>query len=211
MMAGVTRFEDSLDPTREELCCLSCDYSLRGLPGDVVTCPECGARWNVIRLQTLVRVLSWHDTPGMGKMWAPAWWLFCCSIVMLVVIFAFPPSAEATAWVVALIVTMLAGWILFLRPNYTFFNDVKGLLICILAHGVFVGYLVGILLLLTTAVVGCFSYYDAQIFIPPFVVAVVGTALAVASLFTAYRATKYIGRQCLRQHLRNECMEKNQV
>ena len=44
------RGEEQIEKLREEAICPGCKYSLRGLPGEVVTCPECGREINIALL-----------------------------------------------------------------------------------------------------------------------------------------------------------------
>ncbi|MHC4109101.1 MAG: hypothetical protein ACYSTY_13560, partial [Planctomycetota bacterium] len=60
-----------VEKLREELACPRCEYSLKGLRGDVVTCPECGTECDLAKLMLGQWVGPWYRAPGFGRILAP--------------------------------------------------------------------------------------------------------------------------------------------
>ncbi|MHC4775344.1 MAG: hypothetical protein ACYTBR_08770, partial [Planctomycetota bacterium] len=70
---------------REELTCPQCEYSLRGVPGDVATCPECGTQCDLARLIVNQWTGPWYRAPGFHRVLVP---VTCAGIGVWVVLIA---------------------------------------------------------------------------------------------------------------------------
>ena len=70
---------------RDSLVCLKCGYSLRGLGGDVVTCPECGERNNAAEMAAGQWNRRWYEVPLFHELKTPCTWAIASSIVAFLV------------------------------------------------------------------------------------------------------------------------------
>ena len=88
------RGEEQFERLREEAVCPGCDYSLHGLPGDVITCPECGRKINMVAFLKDRWMGPWYSVPGYNAIVAPAIWIvFIPAIVLPVWLSTNPISA----------------------------------------------------------------------------------------------------------------------
>ncbi|MCH6550701.1 MAG: hypothetical protein IH804_01640 [Planctomycetes bacterium] len=63
-----------VDQVRQELTCPQCDYSLQGLAGDLVTCPECGTTSDLPKLILRWGFRPWYRAPGFSRILRPLVW-----------------------------------------------------------------------------------------------------------------------------------------
>ena len=55
-----------------DIACPDCEYNLRGLPGPIVNCPECGLTTDVPVLATRQWNKPWYKAPGFNTLMWPA-------------------------------------------------------------------------------------------------------------------------------------------
>ena len=69
--------DDRLTDDARELTCPRCGYSLYGLGGSVVQCPECGTLCNVARPIAAQWRKPWYKAPGFNTLV----WLSACATI----------------------------------------------------------------------------------------------------------------------------------
>ena len=145
-------------PPREihqDLPCPGCGYNLRGLAGDVVSCPECGQSCDVAQLSNAGNVLSWRLAPGLGILTAPAVWLLlaptvtACLIALTLSVFQdalpWPRNTDDACLVFlglgAVVIAPVWGWLMYRAWRY--WPGAVGVGLALLAHVVVVAYVAG--------------------------------------------------------------------
>ena len=71
------RGERQIEKLREEATCPGCEYSLRGLSGEVITCPECGLIVDLVSLLKSQWTGPWHKLPTFKAIVRPVFILMC--------------------------------------------------------------------------------------------------------------------------------------
>ncbi len=178
---------------RDELTCPSCSYSLRGLAGDVVTCPECGHECNIVAMMTRQWTGPWYDAPGFSKLLWPLVWLMIGSVLglMALVIDASlvdGPGAITVVWYLLVVVV----WLALLGNVIDIPTKGKGIGLSMLGHGLFVGYITGIVIVVWAIVSAISSRHVVlqAVFL--------GLIAVGASLFWLMRrGEKYIAQRCI--------------
>jgi hypothetical protein len=173
-----------------DLACTRCRYNLRGLVGPVVTCPECGTRYDVADLI----MLRWRGTrlnaPGVSRIAWPMAWLYAGSLMAV-----FATAVSLPLWEFLWII-VLVGWPCLLWNLRDMMPRGRAVLLSLLAHGLVVGYAacaaaVPLLLLLCVTFEGSDSL----------VVFLVGLLMIAAMWLLCRRGEWFIARCCVRQYL----------
>ncbi len=100
-----------VDQVRQELTCPQCDYSLQGLAGDLVTCPECGTRSDLPKLIPRWGFSPWYRAPGFSRILRPLAWPGI-GFWLILVIFVFElRTGRQPVWSVGLAAVVFAGWL----------------------------------------------------------------------------------------------------
>ena len=192
---------------RGDLTCPVCEYSLRGLPGDVVDCPECGARCDLASLLARQRLGRWYNAPGFVVLQLPVMWLtlsFWTGALLWGLTSFGRGSPRAFASAIALVIVV--GWLAFLVYTRSRFGDWRGPVLSLLAHVLLAGYFTGVIgLFISIFGAGIFG----AVFPTPFnVVMLVLCVVACAALmYACRRGERYIAEQCIRRHLQRECVK----
>ncbi|MCG8509202.1 MAG: hypothetical protein MI741_08225, partial [Rhodospirillales bacterium] len=76
--------ESPINTLERDLACPNCDYNLRGLPGPVVACPECGCKCDIPKLITARWNKPWYRAPKFNIVLAPATVAFIGVVVFLI-------------------------------------------------------------------------------------------------------------------------------
>ncbi|XAL99804.1 hypothetical protein OT109_00135 [Phycisphaeraceae bacterium D3-23] len=157
--------------------CPQCGYNLRGLPfvtGEpglasalLVDCPECGVRSDIGELAQRRWDKPWYKAPGFNLMTAPVAFLLFGIIGALiafgVLIAAVGGSGTTTMLVtMALSMVVLAGWVGMLWWVYAKCGGVVGVLFSLLAHLIFVGYLAGLIFIVSGVVTSFIFLSDTR-------------------------------------------------
>lgn len=186
---------------RDSLACLRCGYSLRGLGGDVVTCPECGERINIAVLVTQQWRGPWFRAPLYNVLALP---LTCAFLIFIIAGMSFAVSSvQPTALPIAFAVLLggAAVWLALFYLAAKKFGSLEGIYLAMFVHLLFGGY-----------VVGCFGVIGSIIIlIRAFFVGrgagdflLSGIVMAVCiGIFVASRVgERFVAGRCIRQHLR---------
>lgn len=191
--AMTQRGEEQFEQLRKEAVCPGCNYSLRGLPGDVVTCPECGREINMVAFLKDRWTGSWYSVPGYNAIVAPAIWI----VVPLFALLIWPtlgisdkyPSVAIVVYMIALLV-----WVwLMLRLRHHHDNG-KAPLLALLAHAVVAGYLVGGFTVFGSLIQSVETISKGGS-VAPFAMLILG----VIMLWLAKRGEKFLAARCIQQ------------
>lgn len=180
---------------RSELTCPQCDYSLRGLHGDVVTCPECGHECNVTAMMTRRWTGPWYNAPGFNTLLGPlVWFVLLSSSGVLVVV--YEQSNGGNGLIALLTYTAITiVWIVLLWRVRDVPTEGQGLRLALLAHGLFAGYIGGIIaiVMMIGAIVNASGVvrYAAVVLLPA----------GIGVLLLMRRGEKYIAQQCIKAWL----------
>jgi hypothetical protein len=166
----------------------------------VVTCPECGRRWNAALLVHRGHQPPWFQAPGLNRILSPVAWLACWAASMPVVVAAWQSSARSepsisTAWVAAMLVGVgLCIWgilIATLRHHCRVAHCVR---LALLAHIVFAGYataIVGVVIVLSWVMA---EGLETQARV---VAGLLGLPAVAAVAWGSHRLERFIARRCL--------------
>jgi hypothetical protein len=192
MVLMMTRHTEHAQRIRDELTCPACRYSLRGLPGEVVLCPECGLKCDITAMMTRQWTGPWYNAPGFNRLLGPLVWLCLFGFAGLVLVgFSIDRSNPFVA--VSAFLVVFGWWAYVLWRVRDVPTPGAGVPLALLAHGLFAGYLfgVGLLLMIIVRAINAGS-------LPGFVLI---TALMVAPIgifWMMRRGEKYIAERCIR-------------
>jgi hypothetical protein len=138
-----SRGEQHAADIREGLTCPECEYSLRGLPGDEVTCPECGRHLNLARLVASRWTHPWHKAPLYDLLAVPLAVAFAVTIATAIAVAMV--SAFRSDWLVVFAVVLIGAgcWAASLRLVRKRFGSAEGVHLALLVHIVLPMYVFG--------------------------------------------------------------------
>lgn len=192
------RGEVHLEMLRDEAMCPQCEYSLRGLDGDVVTCPECGVNVDIVTLIKIQWNGSWHQLPTYKAISAPAFVLVFLMIGMFVGLLADGiKHHEAIGLAISSYLIALWSWRMFKLWNR--FEGGYALKISLLAHVVFAGYLIGIFCVFMILI----SFVSPTGFMQ-IAVGIILFAMGVAILVACQFGERYVSSLCVRLYLKEQ-------
>ncbi len=178
---------------RNALTCPSCEYSLRGLEGRLVTCPECGERCDINQL------LAGQSPPPEVRLYTA---LGASSIPLALLAFVTPAMLTAfdTAWVIVSLLLIL-GWAALTARAVRRFGDRQAIQLVLLFHGILIGYLgAGAAVLFAASGLEMCINGETTRAIGAFALMLVTGGMFVV----AFRLDRYILKQC-----RIQCDKKN--
>lgn len=196
------RGTEQLKQLRDDFVCPQCDYALRGLPGDVVTCPECGQSISITALIKRQWQGPWYAAPEYDTLALPLAWTLVCVIGAVFTTVDFRTlSVHMTAWHYPCIpLSLLVAWAI-MRAVRRRFGDPDAFRLAILLHIVMILYLVGALLAFLE-----YARFSVAIWLLSWAQGLqlgmmIGLILLLAGV--ARRIEKYVGGQCIRRYLRH--------
>jgi len=116
-----------LAENRRDIACPGCDYNLRGLRGDVVTCPECGATCDIGQLVARRWTKPWYYAPGLN------WVMLPCAYALRVALSTRFIDVDKST-VLAVAVLLLIGWLLLMYRAWRVFRSPVGVALALLMH-----------------------------------------------------------------------------
>lgn len=199
--AVTQRGEEQIEKLCAEAACPACEYSLRGLPGEIINCPECGQKINIVKLVTTQWKGPWYQAPMYDALAIPVGWtIFVLSAIYLTGLSLLVVGFYFTSWHALVLLTGLAGELWIARMVRKRFGEDHAYTLVLLLHLVVVMYL------------GCayVLYLEHQV-IYSLVFAFSWTAVLrlgmilpaiVLVLIIANRVQRYVGGRCIRRYLR---------
>jgi len=190
----VTSGEEPVNELQQNLECPWCKYNLRGLRGNIVSCPECGETCDVAKLMSLRLTKPWQEAPGTGSVFLPSAWLMIGLLAACAVHLHL--RFGAMGWIGVMLIT-LVGWVYLMSRAWRVFESAEGIYLAFAGHAVLAGYMFGVpgfLVCVLFAVIGP----GDPVFRGGWGVAAVAFALL---LWQCHRAEAFIGKRCLRRYL----------
>ena len=184
---------------RDSLLCLKCSYSLRGLSGDVVTCPECGERNNAAEMVAGQWNRRWYEVPLFHELKTPCTWALATAIVAFSVFLVLLVIAP-TLWYVPIggWFTGVIVWIVLLRRAERRFGNMSGVALALLFHVVVGARIAAPILFIVGIVVLGLTGGDLEGLLFSLALLVVVPLL----WWLASVCERFIGKRCVRQYLR---------
>lgn len=181
---------------QRDLACPSCQYNLRGLRGEIIDCPECGANIDIAKLIARKWTLQWWQAPGFNLVAAPVAVALIGGVVCLIGFGVEVGGLRQVPWIsLALFLAAVAIWGWLMTYIRRFWGDSWGVTLALIAHAVLLcydagmaGIAVGIVFLLAPVKLG-------------FIISIIAWAVAVALLWAGRRMERFIGQECIRRHL----------
>ena len=156
----------------QDLACPVCDYNLRGLRGEVVACPECGASSNVARLMQSRWQMPWRRAPGFNRLAWPLASLVVAGALLIPVAFkrwviniasgkaapyqSLPPME--TIIVCAMLLVLAGGWLFLVIRVYRREGGHSAVGMSLVAHAAYFSYLLSVVGTLLAIYFGIMMY-----------------------------------------------------
>jgi hypothetical protein len=184
------------------LRCPGCEYDLRGLGGEIVTCPECGTATDVARLVVGRWQGPWYQAPGYSGLVWPVAWLMSCGLVFMC---AGAMMVERIEWAgdwlplaIMMGVTVL-GWLLILSLLRGRMAG-RAVPLSLLAHGLTLGYIVGV----AGVIWGGVNLFRMSGIMAAQALSAVVAILGGTLFWACRRCERWIGGVCIRHHLMDQ-------
>ncbi len=184
-----------IERLREDLGCPHCDYRLKGLPGDVVRCPECGTECDLPKLMLRRWIGPWYRAPGFNRIIRPLVWPGIGVWIALFILVLEIRNDRWPVWTTGFAVVVLAGWLHSMWVASKVMPGSRALWLAALAHVLFGGYLVaviGSLWLIVAFFVGSPTWGA---------ILVAGLAPMAGLAYLCRKGEKFIAERCIRQYL----------
>jgi len=201
MLMMTSRGGAHVESLREGLACPACAYSLRGLAGDQVTCPECGLAINIPALVSRQWSRPWWEAPLYNLIAFPLAWAML-ALMGLPAAFGLSQGFATNGHLVVLgyIALMTAFWIGALLVVSRIFGSIEGLLLAMLLHLVIPAYIGGLGLAIGGLIWLLEAFVEDRWYVAPWY----GVLLAggVASVAVGRLIERAVAHRCIRRHLR---------
>lgn len=196
----------NVEMIRQDLACPACGYNLRGLPGAVVTCPECGTVCDVATLVTEQWTQSWWKAPGFNVIIGPAATLMVGVVLTLLAIALSSTQLMSPWFAVIFAVVVVSYWCYLWHGVYRRFGDAWSLLLTLLAHAIATGMIVSAIAMIMTALFCLLEFMRSPDLIRVATYALV-FLIAIVTLFFCRKGEKFIAGHCIRLHLASRAKE----
>lgn len=191
------RGEEQTRQIHDGLACPTCQYSLRGLPGDDVTCPECGGGINIPELVASKWTGPRICAPLYNMLIIPLVWSFLGIFGGAIAFTMFCSGIKAPA--VAMLSVILGGWMVALAFVSRRFGSAEGALLAILLHACFPAYLFGITGGVALLIRIPIDILDGRL--PLLIYDVPAMALCIGAIVVGERIERFVTRRCIRRYL----------
>jgi hypothetical protein len=197
--------EQHVAEIQDNLACPACEYNLRGLRGDIVQCPECGATCDAAQLIANRWTLPWHRAPKLSIIYVPvalvAFSPFAMIMVLVIVARGYgqSPAAPVLPLMIGVDAALFVGWCFAMYRAYNVFAGFRGIGLSLISHLLFAAYVVGFGTILSAAITcvrGIFALNGLMVTISLFAV-----AISLPLVWLGRRGEKYVARHCIRRHL----------
>jgi hypothetical protein len=192
-----------------DIRCPGCDHLLRGLAGDVASCPGCGRRCDLALLIRRRWTDPWFKAPEFPSLFWPALYLTVGLVLSPVFFVALPMLArqlgcgptltEFLFWMMIwlCVLSVFGGWGRLLLGIWRQWPGFEGVGLALLAHLVLLAYLGG-----AASVVGlvlAMSYGGPR----PRAQALAAVLQMAVAVFAARRGERLLAGRCIRRYLRH--------
>ncbi len=192
------RGEAHIQTIMESLACPDCSYDLRGLTGEVVTCPECGREVHVANYVAAQWKKRWQAAPLYNVLALPLAWITVAGIATLIA--AGTSQHEHVGWMLlGGLIIIVMGWIPLIGYVTRRFGSIEGLWLALAVHLTLPGYIGGLVAFLAGSL-GTASVFGR---VRAGMLHTAMTAIAgMAAIAVAYAIERFVARRCIRRHLR---------
>lgn len=191
------RGEQHAQAIRDGLTCPACQYSLRGLLGDDINCPECGQRMNIPGLMSAKWSKPWWEAPLYNTLALPVCWAALAVLVLMVIGTLSRDIAHPRATALAWTAFAAIAWLFLLAYMQKRFGSAEGIWLSLLLHLVVPFYLVGIIGALGMTirfVSGLRTLWIVSLYNG------LGLALFLGLIIAARLLERFVGQRCIRRH-----------
>jgi hypothetical protein len=188
---------------RQGITCPQCEYDLRGLPGAVVICPECGLEVDVAKVVVSRWTAPWYRAPGLNALFLPLAWIFLATLIAIcagLVLFEF--HMRSTPWVALFTAVLIIGvWLILLARLRNRLDNDMAIPLALFAHVVFVMYIAAIVMFLPAIILMMDAVFHGTAIAA--IIHAVWLAFSIGLFWAARWSERYIASHCIRQHLVN--------
>src|SRR5688572_26498581 len=151
-----SRGEQVADRIQDNLVCPQCEYSLRGLNGPVVNCPECGLPCDIPQMIARRWEGPWTQAPGYTELLRPVV-VFATTpwVVLLVLIYEFHSLDGNGKLTVMAMLAAVGLWVYLLIRTSSLFPNINALQLALLAHVLLAGYIVALMVIVWSIIWAC--------------------------------------------------------
>ena len=190
--------DQDLPDIQLDIACPSCAYSLLGLRGAVVRCPECGLLIDRAKLVVERWSIPWYSAPGLTRIELAGIWLAVGAITCFYLILT--QGSHSLDLNLTMGGPWLLGWILLFRRSLDGFGGWTAWRLVVLGQLVAVGLVVGfggvvIGMMMVTIMLVSGDLLDAGL-------AAVATVVFGVVAYLSRHAERLAVEQCIRHHLR---------
>ncbi len=181
--------------------CPDCEYNLRGLPGPIVSCPECGLESDVPVLAARQWDKPWYRAPGFNALGIPAGWMFVGWIVASIILAnvgLYSPLG------LTVILIGILGWCVLMAFAYRAIGGFLGLGLALLIHVVLIGYLTSLIGGFVLVTVGILNAMEGQTNTASTLWGSLWFAILCGVFWGCRRAERAIAGVCIRHYLRRK-------
>lgn len=184
-----------------DIACPECEYNLRGLPGPIVDCPECGLTTDVPVLAARQWNKPWYKAPGFNTLIWPAGW----ALIGWYLIAIASDMTRGNPWVCNVaMMTVMAVWIWLMILAGRRLNGTLGFSMALLSHVLLLGFLVSIWGLIAILVYGILGLIQRDLQIIDILHGVAWFVGFSVLLWICRRIERAIAGVCIRHHLRRK-------
>lgn len=196
----MTSAEAHVNRITRDIGCPACGYNLRGLAGDIVTCPECGHRADRARLVSDRWTRPWYKAPGLNTVQWPAAALLLMFVAWFFAAMIVHEAILRPSVVIATVLSAAAVWSLLMSRAYRVFGSIEGLVIALLVHALVVAYFV-VLGAVIGAILACIGDLMTGDAVGAMIALIIG-AVAITLAIGLRWIERYIARRCIARYLR---------
>lgn len=189
------RGKQQIEKLCDEAMCPECEYSLRGLSGEVVVCPECGRAIDLVSLLNSRWEGSWHNLPTFQAVVRPVFMLILLLIGLFVGIAADGiRNHQLIGMLLSCFAVTMWGWKMV--GVWRRFKRIEAIKLSLLAILVYAGYLLGFFCVFMILLALVSPSGIGQV-----VIGVVLFLAGIAILVTSHISDRYLASQCVRLYL----------
>jgi len=183
-----------------DVLCPECDYNLRGLPGPIVQCPECGLESDVPALAGRQWDKPWFKAPGFNTLFMPAVLTYFSFFLLTMV----GTHNDAGLGLIILFIIIIPGlWCWLMYKAYCVFNGPLGLLYALAGHVLLVGIFGSLFVIISQILMCVVELIDGHYYVNEIPELIIMLAIASIVFWVCRILERAIARACIRQYLRH--------
>ncbi len=184
-----------------DIACPDCEYNLRGLPGPIVNCPECGLSTDVPVLAARQWDKPWYRAPGFNTiMWPAA--LFMISWFVGPIVSGMLGPDQAATYSAMLLALVLWVWLMIRAARLL--GGPIGFGLALLSHMLVVGYLIGLIGVIWAVIITVLALINQEVNVLAAVYVSLALAVFLLIIWGCRRVERAIAGVCIRHHLRRK-------